>query len=79
MEDMLAIGFVVSKFHTYINGRADVTIETDHQPLVRIMNKPLYQVPIVSRRLQMRLQGYEFKLVHKVGTDVPVADVLNRA
>ena len=77
-KEMLAIVFAVQKFHTYIYGRSDVVIETDHLPLVRIFQKPLYQIPIRLQKMRMRLQGYDFKLVAKRGKDIPVADALSR-
>ncbi len=77
-KEMLAIVFSVHKFHTYIYGKQDVTIETDHAPLIQIMEKPLHQVPLRLQKMRMRLQGYDFKLVHKKGTEIPVADCLSR-
>jgi len=77
-KELLAIVFAVQKFHTYIYGRSDVVIETDHLPLVRIFQKPLYQIPIRLQKMRMRLQGYDFKLVAKRAKDIPVADALSR-
>lgn len=78
-KELLAIVFACKKFHSYIYGRTDVVIETDHLPLVRIIEKPLHQVPLRLQRMRMTLQQYSFKLVGKSGKDIPVADALSRA
>ena len=41
-KEMLSIVSACKKFHHYIYGRDDVTIETDHLPLIRIFEKPLH-------------------------------------
>ena len=48
-REMAAILFAVTRFHTYIYGKPDVTIATDHRPLVSIYKKSLTSAP---RRLQ---------------------------
>ena len=78
-KELLGIVFAMKKFHSYIYGRSDVTVETDHLPLVWILEKPLYQVPLRLQKMRMKLQGYDFKLVAKRGTEIPVADALSRA
>lgn len=78
-KELLAILFACRKFHSYIYGRSDVTVETDHLPLVRIFEKPLSQVPLRLQRMCMMLQHYSFKIVGKSGKEIPVADALSRA
>lgn len=78
-KEMLAIVFGMKKFHTYVYGRNDLTVETDHLPLVRIMDKPLQQVPLRLQKMRMALQHYQFRIVGKSGKDIPVADALSRA
>ena len=78
-KELLAIVFSCKKFHSYIYGRTDVVVETDHLPLVRIFEKPLHLVPLRLQRMRMTLQQYSFKLVGKSGKDIPVADALSRA
>jgi hypothetical protein len=78
-KELLAIVLSFKKFHTYVYSRSDVTVETDHLPLVRIFQKPLHQVPLRLQKIRMRLQGYGFKLIAKRGTEIPVADALSRA
>ena len=54
-KELLAIVFATRKFHHLLYGRTDITIETDHLPLISIIEKPLGQVP-------MRLQKNAFKV-----------------
>lgn len=78
-KELLAIVFAMKKFHTYIYGRSDITVETDHLPLVRINEKPLHLTPLRLQKMKMALQHYSFKLVGKSGKDIPVADALSRS
>ena len=78
-KELLAIVHAVKKFHSYIYGISDVTVETDHRSLVRILEKPLHQVPLRLQKMRMKLQGYHFNVVAKRGTEIPVADALSRA
>ena len=45
---------------------------------VKILEKPLHQVPLRLQKMRMRLQDYDFKLIAKRGTEIPVADALSR-
>lgn len=78
-KELLAICFSLWKFHTYVYGRSDITVETDHLPLLGIMEKALHQVALRMQKMRMKLQLYDFKLIHKKGTEIPVADCLSRA
>ena len=49
-KEMLAICFGCSKFHEYIFGQ-EITVETDHKPLVNIMNKPIHQLTARLQRM----------------------------
>ena len=78
-KELLAIVFACKKFHHLLYGRDDITVETDHLPLVSIINKPLDQVPMRLQKMILQLQPYQFKLVGKRGKDIPVPDALSRA
>ena len=78
-KELLAIVFAYKKFHTYLYGRTDVTMETDHLPLVQFFEKPLHQVSLRLQKMRLSLQHYTFKLIRKSGKDIPVADALSRA
>lgn len=78
-KELLACVFACERFYTYIYGRTDVVIETDHKPLVSIINKPLASAPARLQRMLLRLQPYSFKLVYKPGRYLFIADTLSRA
>lgn len=78
-KELFACVFACERFYMYIYGRSDITIETDHKPLVSIINKPLANAPPRLQRMLMRLQPYAFKLVYKPGKYLYIADTLSRA
>lgn len=78
-KECLAILFSCNRFHHYISGKADLTIETDHQPLISIFKKSLLKAPRRLQSMLLKLQKYNFKLEYKKGTDVILADTLSRA
>ena len=57
-KELLAIVFGCRKFHHLLYGRNDITVETDHLPLVRIIDKPLGQVPMRLQKMLPNLQLY---------------------
>ncbi len=77
-KEMLAIVFSCRKFHQYIYGK-EILVETDHQPLVTIMNKPLLNAPARLQSMMLTLQRYNLKLVYKKGKELYLADTLSRA
>ncbi|XP_048248911.1 uncharacterized protein K02A2.6-like [Haliotis rufescens] len=77
-KELLAIVFACEKFHDYILGK-EVTVETDHQPLISIYKKAFFAAPARLQRMLLRLQQYDLKLVYKKGEELHVADTLSRA
>ena len=75
---MLVTVSACKKFHHFIYGRDNVTIETDHLQLIRIFDKPLHSIPLRLQKMKMRIQHYSFNIVHKPGTEIPVADAISR-
>lgn len=77
-KELLSITFACRKFHQYIYGK-HITIETDHQPLVTILKKPLCKAPARLQKMMLRLQRYDFELHYKRGAELYLADTLSRA
>ena len=75
---MAALVYGLEKFHHYTFGR-DVSIITDHKPLVAIASKPLSKAPRRLQNLLLRAQKYSFDLKWQPGTALPLADTLSRA
>lgn len=49
-KELLAVVFACCKFHGYMYGKP-VTVETDHQPLVTIIKKPIHAAPARLQRM----------------------------
>jgi hypothetical protein len=74
-----ALGLVhgVERFHTYLYGR-EFTAITDHKPLVNIWQRPLTNAPPRLQRMFLRLQGYNFTLLYRPGSQMILSDALSR-
>uniref|UniRef100_A0A3B3C2B3 Gypsy retrotransposon integrase-like protein 1 n=1 Tax=Oryzias melastigma TaxID=30732 RepID=A0A3B3C2B3_ORYME len=77
-KELLAVVFACMKFKDYIYGKA-TTVETDHQPLVTILKKPIHAAPARLQRMLLRLQCFNITLVYKKGKHMYLADTLSRA
>ena len=77
-KEMLAILYGLDKFHHYVYGR-EVTIYTDHKPLVSIVTKPLSKAPKRIQSMILKIQDYNSKIINKPGNSIPAADALSRA
>ena len=79
-KELLAVVFSLERFHYYVySHQEDVTIETDHKPLISISKKALASAPKRLQRLLLRLQRYTFNLVYRPGSELVLADTLSRA
>ena len=77
-KEALAVVFGCTKFHKMLHGKSDVTVETDHKPLEAIWKKPIHAAPMRIQRMLLRLQPYEFRIVHISGKSIGLADCLSR-
>lgn len=77
-KELLAVVFACTKFKDIIFGLS-VTIETDHQLLVTILNKPIHAAPARLQRMMMQPQQFDFNIVYKKGRGMHIADTLSRA
>ena len=78
-KELLAIVFACDRFDAYIYGRNEVHVESDHQPLEMIMQKPLSRAPKRLQRMLLQLQKYSLKVRYKKGSLMHLADTLSRA
>ena len=78
IEKMLDIQFGLTHFHQYVYGR-EVTVESDHQPLVRVTQKPLGDLSPRLQRMKMNTQRYQYKVVHVPGKHMYLSDYLSRS
>ena len=76
---MLAVVFGCIRFHDYIYGVPNVTVESDHKPLESILKKPLCQAPLRLQKMIMTVQKYSLNVVYRPGKELVLADTLSRA
>ncbi len=77
-KEILALVFATHKFHDFIYGRP-VTVETDHQPLITILKKPLHIASACLQSMMLKLQRYSLNVIYKWGKELFAADALSRA
>ena len=78
-QECLAICHGLHKFDQWLYGKADITVHTDHKPLVPITSKLLHKAPARLQRMLITLQRYRFDLEYRKGTTLLIADTLSRA
>lgn len=77
-KELLGIVFACERFNEYIYAR-DVTVHTDHKPLITLQKKPIGQVPKRLQRMFLRLQKYKLDIHYLPGPQMYIADWLSRA
>ena len=79
-KELLAVLCRCRKFHYYVYGGRTFTVETDHKPLVSLIQKEVDEIRSPRlRRMIMHLGDYAFTLVYKQGKEMVIADTLSRA
>jgi len=78
-KECLAICNCFSKFDHWLYGKSDIEVHTDNLPLVTVLKKPLNKATARLQRMLMKLQRYTFRVLHKRGTSLYLADTLSRA
>ena len=76
-KELLAVAFAYERFHQYTYGR-DRSVQSDHNPLEAITNKPLACVPPLLQRVLLMFQRYNVKVVYLAGKQIPLANTLSR-
>ena len=78
--EMLAVTWGCRKMAKYLQGLPEFFIETDHKPLVPILNsKPIAEMSPRIQRLRMKLLGFQFTASYIPGKELSDADALSRA
>ena len=73
-KELLAVLFGCRKFHYYVYECRSLTVETDHKPLVSLIQKGVDNI-----RSATHLLDYAITLVYKQGKEMVIADTLSRA
>nr|CAI5831429.1 unnamed protein product [Callosobruchus analis] len=77
-KELGAIVFACEKMHYFIYG-FEITIQTDHKPLIPIFNKDLDKASARLQRMLLKLLKYNIKITYLPGKDMLVADALSRS
>ena len=78
-KECIAIVSCMDKWHQYLHGKHDITVDTDHQPLETIFKNPLSKAARRLQRIMLKLQRYQFTVRDIKGKELYVADTLFRA
>ncbi|UYV84107.1 hypothetical protein LAZ67_X001199 [Cordylochernes scorpioides] len=76
-KELLCVYYGCKKFEYLLSGHTFV-VQTDHQPLLPLVKKPLSDISPRLQRLVMKLIAFDFKLQYKPGKYLIVADTLSR-
>ncbi|UYV81645.1 K02A2.6-like [Cordylochernes scorpioides] len=76
-KELLSVYYGCKKFEYLLSGHTFV-VQTDHQPLLPLVKKPLSDISPRLQRLVMKLIAFDFKLQYKPGKYLIVADTLFR-
>ncbi len=77
-KELLAVQFGLQHFHHYVYGQR-VQVETDHKPLLGLVDKPIGLCTPRIQRMRLQMQPYDFCLSYKPGKEMYLADTLSRA
>ena len=77
-KELLAVQFGLLRFRQYVYGQS-VIVESDHKPLVGLLDKPIASCSPRIQRLRLQLQRFDFQLTYKPGKELFIADTLSRA
>ncbi|UYV77265.1 K02A2.6-like [Cordylochernes scorpioides] len=75
-KELLSVYYGCKKFEYLLSGHTFV-VQTDHQPLLPLVKKPLSDISPRLQRLVMKLIAFDFKLQYKPGKYLIVADTLS--
>ena len=76
-REMLAVVYGVERFTSYLYGRS-FTVVSDHKPLEMIARKALSSAPPRLQRMLLKIQGYDYSVMYRPGSQMVISDTLSR-
>lgn len=76
-KELYAICASIDKYHQFVYGRK-IVVETDHKPLVAIVNKDINKISSRLQRMILRLLKYDIEIKYIPGNKMYIADYLSR-
>lgn len=77
-KELLAIVFAFTKYHNFVYGH-NVLIQTDHKPLLSIVQKPITKISFRLQKMLLKLLKYDYRIQYIPGSQMYLADTLSRA
>jgi hypothetical protein len=77
-KEFLAIVWALERLDAFVYGQ-NLTIRTDHRPLLGLVKKPMVQLSTRQQRFVARSMRYSFQLEFLPGRELFVADFLSRS
>ncbi|KAJ8353520.1 hypothetical protein SKAU_G00210870 [Synaphobranchus kaupii] len=77
-KELLSITYACERFNQFVSGQ-EISVETDHKPLIALFQKPLNDCPLRIQRMMIRLQRYALNVAYTPGKMIYTADTLSRA
>ena len=78
-KELLATLFACKKFRYYCLGQEVIKVETDHLPLLGLMEKEIGDLSPRLAAIRLKLLGYPIEMVYKPGKEMVLADTLSRS
>ena len=78
-KEALGVTWGMEKFARYLIGISDLTIETDHKPLVSLLGEQeISKLPARIQRFRLKLLRFVYKIKHIPGKENVSADAMSR-